>query len=191
VQGFSPVIGLSLILLEIPIKKWYLTFIKIALPTLGIVYCILGQIISNSAFPDYWQILLYSIAVSLFLHLLERKNPDKTTKVLGIVLIVTHLFSQYWEIPLFIIVHLGLLGYGYLGSVDQLYLVLVFYLALRFSNISIAKKDLIILSIPLIFSTLAFYFYPIIISYVSPLWFLARLISCICLGVFFLEESVL
>ena len=53
-QGISPVIGLSIILLEIPIKKWYLTFIKTVLPALGVAYCIFGQI-SYHAFPDYWQ----------------------------------------------------------------------------------------------------------------------------------------
>jgi len=159
------------------------------LPTIGIAYCILGQI-SNPAYPDYWQFLLYSTAISVFLHFLQARNPDNNTKVLGLVLIVSHLFSQYWEIPIFIMAHLGLL-YGYLGSIDQLYLILVFYLALRFSNISIAKRDLITLSIPLVFTTLAFYFYPVIISYVSPLWFFARLLSCFCLGKFFIERSVL
>jgi len=188
-QGLSPVLGLFIILFEFNIKKWILTFIKTVLPTIGIAYCILGQI-SNPAYPDYWQFLLYSTAISVFLHFLQARNPDNNTKVLGLVLIVSHLFSQYWEIPIFIMAHLGLL-YGYLGSIDQLYLILVFYLALRFSNISIAKRDLITLSIPLVFTTLAFYFYPVIISYVSPLWFFARLLSCFCLGKFFIERSVL
>lgn len=192
VQGLSPIAGLLIILIEVRVKEWYLNFIKVVLPALGIAYCILG-LISNPTFPDYWQVLLYGLTVSLFLHLLQRKNPDKNAKVLGIVLIVTHLFSQYWEIPMFIIVHLGLFGYGYgyLGSIDQLYLILVFYLALRFSNISIAKKDLILLSAPIMFSTLAFFFYPVMISYVSTLWFLVRCFSCFCLGKFFVERSVL
>jgi len=189
-HGLLPVAGLLIILFEVNVKEWYLNFIKTVLPFAGIAYCILGQI-SNPPFPDYWQFLLYSFTISILLHFLQKKNPYKNTKVLGIVLIITHLFSQYWEIPLFIIVHLGLLGYGYLGSVDQLYLILVFYLALRFSNISIAKKDLITLSIPLISTSLAFYFYPVVISYVSPLWFLVRLISCFCLGKFFVERSIL
>lgn len=187
-QGLSPVAGLLIILFEVKIKKWFLNFIKTILPIFGISYCILGQT-TNPPFPDYWQILLYSLSMSVFLHLLQNRNPDKNAKVLGITLIVSHLFSQYWEIPIFIIVHLGILGYGYLGSIDQLYLVLIFYLALRFSNISIAKRDLVTLSIPLVFTTLAFYFYPVIISYVSPLWFFARFLSCFCLGKFFIERS--
>jgi len=191
-QGLSPVIGLSIILLEIPIKKWFINFIKTVLSMTGIAYFILGQI-SSPPFPDPWQLLLYSLTVSIFLHFLDIRNPDKTTKVLGVVLIVAHLFSQWWEIPMFIIVHLGLFGYGYgyLGSIDQLYLILVFYLALRLSNISIAKKDLMLLSAPIIFSTLAFCLNPIMISYVTPTWFFARCLSCFCLGKFFLERSVL
>ena len=188
-QGLSPVAGLLIILSEIKVKKRLITFTKTILSIFSISYCILGQI-TNPPFPDYWQILLYSLSMSVFLHLLQNRNPDKNAKVLGITLIVSHLFSQYWEIPIFIMAHLGLL-YGYLGSIDQLYLILVFYRALRFSNISIAKRDLITLSIPLVFTTLAFYFYPVIISYVSPLWFFARLLSCFCLGKFFIERSVL
>jgi len=189
-QGFSPVIGLSIILLEIPIKKWYLTFIKTVLPSLGIAYCISGQI-SHYAFPDYWQIFLYSIVISLFLHFLQRKYPDKNAKVLGVVFIVNHLFSQYWEIPFFIMVHIGILGIGYLGSIDQLYLILVFYLALKFSNISIAKGDLIILLTPLVFTTISYLLDPVIYSYVPPQWFIVRCVNCFCLGKFFLERSEL
>ena len=160
------------------------------LPTMGIAYCILGQI-SNPAFPDYWQIFLYSIAVSLFLHFLQRKYPDKNAKVLGVVLIVNHLFSQYWEVPIFIMVHIGMLGIGYLGSIDQLYLILVFYIALRFSNISIAKGDLIILLTPLVFTTITYLLDPVIYSYVPPQWFIVRCVNCFCLGKFFLERSEL
>ena len=125
VQGLSPVVGMSIILLNISIKKWYLTFIKTVLATIGITYFILG-FTSKHMFPDYWQVLLYSITISLFTHFLQRKNPDKNTNVLGIVLIVTHLFSQFWEIPMFIMGHLEIMGYVYLGSIDQLYLILVF-----------------------------------------------------------------
>ena len=160
------------------------------LPIMGIAYCILGQIFSP-AFPDYWQIFLYSLAVSFFLHFLQRKYPDKNAKVLGVVLIINHLFSQYWEVPIFIMVHIGMLGIGYLGSIDQLYLILVFYIALRFSNIYISKRDLIILLTPLVFTTITYILDPVIYSYVPPQWFIVRCINCFCLGKFFLERSEL
>jgi len=157
---------------------------------MGITYYILGQIL-NPPFPDSPQVLLYSLTISLFLHFLDKKNPDKTTRVLGIVLIVTHLFSQFWEIPMFIMGHLEIMGYVYLGSIDQLYLILVFYLALRFCNISIAKKDLIILLTPIIFTTIAFIFDSVIYTSVPPLWFFSRCLSCFCLGKFILDRSAL
>jgi len=190
-QGIFPVLGLFIILFEVNVKKRFMTVIKIVFPTIGIVYCVLEQL-SNPAYSVYWQFPLYGIAISVFLHFLQARNPDNNTKVLGLTLIVAHLFSQYWEIPIFIMVHLGFLD-GYLGSIDQLYLILVFYLALRFSNISIAKRDLMILSTPLIFTTLAYYlalnFNPVVMSYVPYLWFYARFISCFCLGKFFIERS--
>lgn len=139
--------------------------------------------------PDYWQVMLYSIAISLFIHLFQDRNPDKGSKVIGISLIVSHLLSQWWEIPLFIIAHLGLLGYEYFSSIDQLYLITVFYMALIFTNISIAKRDLLLLLTPLVFTSLAFYFKPVIIDYVTPLWLFARILSCFCLGKFFIERS--
>lgn len=189
-QGLSPVVGIAIILMGIPIKKQVLKLIKISLALFGAIYFIVGYM-NYLAVPDYWQVMLYSITISLFIHLLQGRNPDKGSKVLGVSLIVSHLFSQWWEIPLFIIVHLGLLGYGYFGSMDQLYLILVFYMALRFTNISIAKSDLILLLIPLVFTSLAFYFRPVIIYYVNPLWFFARALSCFCLGRFFIERSEL
>ena len=189
-QDLSPVAGLLVINLEVNVKKWFLTFIKTVLPIIGISYCILGQI-SNPAYPDYWQFLLYSIAISVFIHFLQVRNPDKPTKVLGISLIVASLFSQYWEVPLFIFAHLGFPFFEYLGSIDQAYFLLVFWLALKFMNISIAKKDLRILSAPLILTIIAFYSNPIVFTYVTPLWFLVRCFSCLCLGKFFIERGVL
>ena len=189
-QGISPVLGLLVINLEVNVKKWFLTFIKTVLPITGISYCILGQI-SNPAYSDYWQFLLYSIVISIFIHFLQVRNPDKPTKVLGLVLIVAPLFSQYWEIPLFMLAHLGVSCFEYLGSIDQAYFLLVFWLALKFMNISIAKRDLIILSAPLILTTITFYSNPVVFNYVTPLWFLVRCFSCLCLGKFFIERGVL
>ena len=188
VEGLSPVLGLSLIALELNIKKWILKSIKITLPLMGIAYFILG--LNQLLHADKVQILLYSVAISLFLHYLQKRNPDKNAQVLGIVLIVTHIFTQYWEIPLFILAHLGHPAFGYHGSIDQVYLLLVFYLGLRFTKKTIEMKDLILLLIPLIVTTLVFYSNPIAFTYVTPAYFLVRCISCICIGKFFLDRRL-
>lgn len=188
--GFLPVLGLILLVSDIKVEKWFLKIIKYVLLIMGITYFILG-LINKSIFPDNEQIILYSITISLFLHFLEIKNPSKATEVLGIVFIVTHLFSQYWEIPLFIMAHLGSSAFGYHGSIDQLYLLLVFYLALRFTDKTIDKRAIVILTIPLLSTTLAFISKPVAMQYVTPLWFLVRCLSCFCLGKFFLERRVL
>ena len=190
VEGLSPVVGLIIIAFEVDVKKWLLTFIKNMLTIIGTTYMLLG-IMNSNLFPDKEQLILYSVSICLFLHYLQIKNPDKTAKVLGIVLIVTHLFNQYWEIPLFILAHLGIPPFEYHGSIDQIYLLLVFYVALRFANIKIAKKDIVLLSIPLLTTTLAFVSNPVAFQYVTPLWFLVRCLSCFCLGKFFVERSSL
>ena len=140
VGGLSPVLGLSLFILDVDIKKRLLTFIKLTFYTMGITYFLLGQL-NSSLFIDNEQILLYSIAISLFLHFLQIKNPDKNKEVLGLTLIVTYVFFQYWEVPLFIMAHLGIPPFTYHGSIDQAYLILVFYIALRFTNKVIDKID--------------------------------------------------
>lgn len=190
VQGFSPVVGMSILLLEIRSNAWFLKFVKTSLFIAGIGYFIVGKMASPK-FPVTEQVFLYCITVSVFIHFLMIKNPDKTDKVLGVTLIVANLFSQYWEIPLFILAHLGVSCFEYLGSIDQAYLLLIFCLAIKFTNISISKKDIMILSAPLIFTTLAFYSNPIVFIYMTPLWYLVRCFSCLCLGKFFIQRGVL
>ena len=194
-QGILPVLGLFIILFEVNVKKWFLTIIKIVLPTIGIVYCALEQI-SNPAYPVYWQFLVYSIAISVFLHFLQARNPDNNTKVLGLTLIVAHLFSQYWEIPIFIAGHLGVLGAVYTSSFDQLYLILVFYLAIKYANIMVNRKTITYLLIPIIYSAIAVYVLPGKIQtpfgYVNVMpGYTARCVSCFFLGKAFVDRSVL
>jgi len=183
-------LGVLIILLEVPIRKEYLTFIKVGLPILGITYFVLG-LISSSIFLDNIQFIIYSLAISIFLHALQNRNPEINTKVLGLTLMMTNLFSQYWEAPLFAYAHLGLPGFKYLGSMDQIYLLLVFYLTLKFANISMDIGTVLYLSIPLIATILVFMYRPVIIYYVDPLWFTVRCISCFCLGKVFIERGTL
>lgn len=189
VEGLSPVLGLSLIVLEINLKKWVLKVIKIALPLMGIIYFLLG--LNRLLYADKVQIFLYSISISMFLHFLQKRNPDKNAKVLGIVLIVTHIFVQYWEIPHFIMAHLGSTVFSYHGSIDQIYLILVFYLGLKFTQRKIDKWDILLLSTPLIFTTAVFISNPISFTYVTPTYFLVRCTSCFCVGKFFLRRGLL
>ena len=189
VEGLSPVLGLSLIVLQTNLKKWVLKLIKIALPLMGITYFLLG--LNKLLYVDKVQILLYSVTISLFLHFLQKRNPDKNAKVLGIVLIVTHIFVQYWEIPHFVMAHLGSAVFGYHGSIDQVYLILVFYLGLRFTQKTIDKGDILLLSIPLIFTTAVFISNPTSFTYVTPTYFLVRCTSCFCVGKFFLKRRLL
>lgn len=189
VEGLSPVLGLSLIVLEINLKKRVLKVIKIALPLMGIIYFLLG--LNRLLYVDKVQILLYSISISMFLHFLQKRNPDKNAKVLGIVLIVTHIFVQYWEIPHFIMAHLGSTVFGYHGSIDQIYLILVFYLGIQFTQKRIDTGDILLLSIPLIFTTAVFISNPVSFTYVTPLYFLVRCTSCFCIGKFFLRRRIL
>jgi len=190
VEGFSPVLGLYIIAFGVDVKNWVLTIIKTSLPIMGIVYFTLG-IIRSPTYSVNEQFLLYSITISIFLHFLQIKNPDKPANVLGITLIVTHLFSQFWEFPLFIMAHLGVPPFTYHGSIDQIYFLLVFYLGLRFTDKIIEKRDIIILAIPLIATTLTFISNPVAFQHMTPIWFLVRCLSCLCLGKFFLDRRVL
>ena len=189
VGGLSPVLGLSLFVTEFNIKKRYLTFIKRSLPTMGITYFILG-LINNSLFKDNEQILIYSIAISLLLHFLQSKNPGKDKEALAQTLIVTYIFFQYWEVPLFIMAHLNIPPFTYHGSIDQAYLILVSFISLKFTEKTIDKIDLALLSIPLLATTIAFIWEPVAMSYVDPLYFIVRSLSCFCLGKFFIRRRL-
>lgn len=189
VQGSLPVLGLIIILLKVKVETWFLTFIKIVLPIAGISYFVLGRRVTPG-YPCNSLILFYSLILSLFLYFLQRRNPDKPTKVLGVFLMVSHLFSQYWEIPSFIAGHLNILGAKYLGSIDQLYLILVFYLAIKYANISIDGHVLLDLLTPLLFSTIALFLIPIGTPGM-PLGYFVRGVSCLFLSKVFIERSVL
>lgn len=188
-QGVLPILGLIIIILKVKFETWLLTFIKIIVPISGIFYFVLGQR-ATPQYPCHNLILFYSLVMSIFLHFLQIKNPDKTTKVLGIFLMVSHLFSQYWEIPVFIAGHLNILGAKYLGSIDQLYLILIFYLTSYFTNISVDRETIMYLSIPLVFSAIALHVLPIGKPQM-PLGYIVRSVSCFCLGKVFIDRSVL
>jgi len=190
VGGLSPVFGLSLFVIELDLKKQFLTFIKYALSIMGITYYILGNI-NSSLFINNEQILIYSIVIPLFLHFLQLKNPDKNKEVLGLTLILTHIFSQYWEVPLFIMAHFKIPPFTYHGSIDQAYLILVFYTALKFTKKAIDKIDIVLLLIPLLATTIAFIWEPVAMTYVDPLYFIVRCLSCFCLGKFFIRRRLL
>lgn len=187
-QGFLPVLGLLIFVFEVKVEKRFLTLIKILIPIAGTSYFLLGEV--TRSYPCHNLILFYSLAMTVFLHFLQLKNPDKTTKVLGVFLMVSHLFSQYWEIPVFIAGHLNILGAKYLGSIDQIYLILVFYLALKYANISVDNKTILYLSIPLIFSAIALHILPIG-NPQMPLGYIVRGVSCFCLGKVFIDRSTL
>lgn len=163
--------------------------IKLFVPIIGILYFILGQI-ARPPYPCHDLVLFYSLVMPIFIHFSQLKNPDKVTKVLGISLMVSHLFSQYWEIPIFIAGHLNILGAKYLGSIDQMYLILVFYLTLKFANTSIDNKTIIYLSIPLLFSSIALHILPLGEPQM-PLGYIVRGVSCYCLGKVFIDRSTL
>lgn len=189
VQNLLPVVGLLIIVLEVKIRKEFLNFIKIIVPVSGIFYFLVGQT-GIPIFPCHNLYLFYSLIIPLFLHFLQFRNPDNPTNVLGVFLMVSHLFSQYWEIPVFIAGHLNVLGAEYLGSIDQIYLILVLYLAIKYANISIDKETILYLSVPLIFSAIALYILPIGKPQM-PLGYLVRGLSCFCLGKVFVDRSIL
>lgn len=189
VQNLLPVIGLLVLVLKVKVGKEFLTFIKYIIPIVGMIYFILGQRV-EPAYPCHDIYLFYSLVIPLFLHFFQIRNPDKKTEVLGVFLMVSHLFSQYWEIPVFIAGHLNILGAKYLGSIDQIYLILVFYLAIKYANISIDGHVFLDLLIPIIFSALALYLVPIG-NPQMPLGYFVRGTSCFFLGKVFIERSVL
>lgn len=189
VQNLLPVIGLLVIILKVKVGKGFLTFLKFMIPIVGIIYFIMGRR-SSPGYPCNDIYLFYSLVIPLFLHFFQMRNPDKMTKVLGIFLMVSHLFSQYWEIPVFVAGHLNILGAKYLGSIDQLYLILVFYLAIKYSNISIDGYVLLDLLTPMFFSVIALFLAPIG-NPQMPLGYFVRGISCLFLSKVFIERSVL
>ena len=188
-QGILPVVGFLILVSKFKIEKEFLTIIKFIIPLVGLIYFMLGQR-ASPPYPCNDLVLFYSMVIPLFLHFFQIRNPEKPTKVQGIVLIVSHLFSQYWEIPVFIAGHLNILGAKYLGSIDQLYLILVFYLAIKYANISIDGHVLLDLLTPLFFSTIALFLIPIG-EQQMPIGYFVRGISCLFLGKVFIERSVL
>jgi len=189
VQNLLPVIGLLVIILKVKVGKGFLTFLKIMIPIVGIIYFVMGRR-PSAGYPCNDIYLFYSLVIPLFLHFFQMRNPDNITKVLGIFLMVSHLFSQYWEIPVFIAGHLNILGAKYLGSIDQLYLILVFYLAIKYANISMDGHVFLDLVTPLFFSTIALFLIPIG-SPQMPVGYFVRGISCLFLSKVFIERSVL
>lgn len=188
-QGILPVVGFLILVSKFKIEKEFLTIIKLIIPMVGLIYFMLGQR-ASLPYPCNVLVLFYSFIMSLFLHFFQIRNPEKPTKVLGIFLMVSHLFSQYWEIPVFIAGHLNILGAKYLGSIDQLYLILVFYLAIKYANISIDGHVFLDLLTPLFFSTITLFLIPIGTPQM-PIGYIVRSISCFFLGKVFIERSVL
>lgn len=188
-QGLLPIFGILIFIYQIKPGKTLLNMITFFVPIIGILYFILGQIV-RPLYPCHDLVLFYSLVMPLFLHFSQLKNPDKMAKVLGIFLMVSYLFSQYWEIPVFIAGHLNILGAKYLGSIDQMYLILVFYLTLKFANTSIDNKTIMYLSIPLLFSSIALHILPLGEPQM-PLGYIVRGVSCFCLGKVFIDRSTL
>jgi len=103
-------------------------------------------------------------------------NYKEFNKTLSMGLLLTYFSTEFWEIPVFVFALFGLFGKEYLGPWNQVYLFVVFYYLMHYSEIKPSKK----LLIPIGISALILMAYPEVI-YSNSIWFVNRFI-----GYFFL-----
>lgn len=191
--GMLPVFGLLLQYIPLNGKKWFY------LATASILSLILGFYLptpyySPSGNTEYYYVpkhlyIVYGIFLGLVLcGFVLKYGYTFFGKLLGLSFLLTHVSTEYWEIPVFVYGHLGLFGKHYAGSINQVYLIASFCLLIYFSKFIFNKKSIAILIAPVLTSFIVITLYPEV-TYTGSIWLIARFVTYVCLGLAFLRWS--
>lgn len=192
--GMLPAFGLCLQYIKLKGRKWFVTvtILVILLIFIFYVFAPYNPPTNNPTIAYYPPKILY-VSYGLFFEtvliaFVWKYGFSDFGKLLGLSLLLTHVVTEYWEIPIFVFGHLGLFGKYYAGSINQIYLIVSFVLLTYFSKFSFNKKSVLTLLIPIIVSFVIVSQYPDII-YCSSIWIIPRVVTYVCLGISLLKWS--
>jgi len=185
--GMFPVLGLLLQYIPLNGRKWYYTFAISFTAVISLFFCVAPY--TEAKYPVKYLYLIYGAYFLVVLTCFVKKHGySYFNKLLGITFILAYVTSEWWEIPVFVCGHLGWLGKTYEGSINQIYLILAFYLLIKYSKFSFNARALTLMAISLVIASLIQVLFPLY-EFSSSYWMIARVAAYICLGAAFLKYS--
>ena len=182
--GMFPIVGLVLQYIKLEGKSWLYAFL------VGVATCVVGFHLAAPWYTDYPVKVLYLTYGAFMLvaaTLLSKKTEFlQVNWALGITLLLTFIVSEWWEWGTFIYGHLGLFGKEYFGSIEQIYVIVIFFVLVMYSRVQWSRFKITLLLIPIVVSLLVIAAYPSEI-YSKNVWFIPRIVTYLCLGYVFVH----